>query len=123
MKTLEDAITLFNELEDYTKSGFKNELDENLTDFFKPLHKNETNLPKYQASKTYGVEIKNSWLRLYAIRIDVNCYIITGGGIKLVKAMQDTPYLAQQLEYIKQTQRFLEQQNISYPEDLHTNEQ
>jgi hypothetical protein len=117
MKTLEDAMELFDQLENYAKTGFENN-EQNLSDFFKPLHKNETNLPAYQASKTYGVNINDSWLRLYAIRLDVNCYIITGGGIKMVDAMQDVPYLAQQLEYIKLTQNYLEEQQIIFPEDL-----
>lgn len=117
MKTLEDASTLFDQLKTYAKTGFEGH-EQNLSDFFKPLHKKETNLPAYQASKTYGIQIKDSWLRLYAIRLDVNCYIITGGGIKMVDAMQDVPYLARQLEYIKLTQNYLEEQEVIYPEDL-----
>lgn len=117
IKTLEDAVILFDQLETYSHSGFESN-EQNLSDFFAPLHKNETNLPPYQASKAYGVQIKNSWLRLYAIRLDVNCYIITGGGIKLVNAMQDVPYLAEQLEYLAQTQRYLEKNQVLFPEDL-----
>lgn len=117
IKTLEDAKELFDQLEAYAKSGFEND-DENLSDFFTPLHKNETNLPPYQASKAYGIQIKDSWLRLYAIRLDVNCYIITGGGFKMVNAMQDVPYLAQELDYLKQTQLYLEENQILFPEDL-----
>ncbi len=117
MKTLEDATELFDQLETYAQSGFESN-EQNLSDFFKPLHKNETNLPPYQASKAYGVQIKDSWLRLYAIRLDVNCYIITGGGIKLVDAMQDVPYLEQELQYLRRTQRYLEENEVIYPEDL-----
>lgn len=119
MKTLEDAIILFEQLENYARSGFESDY-ENLSDFFKPLHKNETNLPTYQASKTYGISIKDSWLRLYAIRLDVNCYLITGGGFKLVAAMQDDNYLTEQLNIIKETQQYLESMGVIYPEDLNT---
>lgn len=117
IKTLEDAIILFDQLETFTKSGFEKDTD-NLSDFFKPLHKNETNLPLYQASKTYGISIQDSWLRVYAIRLAVNCYIITGGGFKLVGAMQDDPYLKHQLDIIKQTQNYLESMGVTNPEDL-----
>lgn len=119
MKTLEDAEILFDQLEDYAKAGF-DEDNENLSDFFKPLHKNETNLPPYQASKAYGVSISNSWLRLYAIRLDINCYVITGGGFKLVPAMQNDPYLTKQLKIIKQVQNYLTKMGVIDPEDLNT---
>lgn len=30
-----------------------------------------------------------SWLRVYAVKIDTGCYIITGGAIKLTRTMQE----------------------------------
>lgn len=119
IKTLEDSIVLFNQLEEYAKEGFYKK-NENLSDFFEPLHRNETKLPAYQASKTYGVSIPGSWLRLYAIRLDVNCYVITGGGFKLVKTMQEDIHLVKQLDIIKETQNYLEEMGVIYPEDLNT---
>lgn len=49
--------------------------------------------------KMYGTQ-NPSLLRIYAIRLEKNCYIVTGGGIKLTKTFQDTPGLGE--EPIKQ---------------------
>ena len=45
------------------------------------------------------------WLRLYAIRVHKNLYVITGGAIKLTQTMQERPHTAKQLrklEFCKQ---------------------
>lgn len=42
--------------------------------------------------KSYGTETP-SFLRIYAIKLDANCYLITGGGIKLNKKIQNSPGL------------------------------
>lgn len=40
--------------------------------------------------KTYGTR-RPSLIRLYAIKLDDNYYVITGGGIKLAKTIQESP--------------------------------
>ncbi|MBO5700268.1 MAG: hypothetical protein J6R57_02490, partial [Bacteroidales bacterium] len=42
--------------------------------------------------KSYGTGMP-SLLRLYAIKIDSNCYLIVYGGIKLGATIQDSPVL------------------------------
>ena len=42
--------------------------------------------------KGYGV-MDSTFLRLYAIRLDKNCYLLVYGGIKLNKTIQDSPIL------------------------------
>lgn len=47
---------------------------------------------EYVPMKSYGTECP-SFIRLYAIKMGNNRYIIVGGGIKLCKKIQDSPYL------------------------------
>lgn len=54
---------------------------------FKPLElsENSRNLSLQKG------KIKNNQLRLYAIKIDATCFIITGGAIKMSQKMEDHP--------------------------------
>jgi len=73
-------------------------LDEN----FKPYHKTSTSIVR-EESKIYGPTKwgrRNSWLRVYAIRIDSNFYAISGGSIKLAKTTQEMD------DYQENTQKF-----------------
>ena len=70
---------------------------ERLQDLFEPLHKRENEDYSLLKSKA-----KNSWLRLYAIRIEENLYVITGGSIKLTKSMQDRTHTNLELKKIAQ---------------------
>lgn len=47
---------------------------------------------EYAPMKSYGTEFP-SFIRLYAIKMGANRYIIVGGGIKLCKTIQESPYL------------------------------
>lgn len=49
---------------------------EDLSDLFRPLHSKSTDVRR-EASKAYGPRRK-SWLRIYAIRITHNCFVISG---------------------------------------------
>lgn len=48
-----------------------------------------------------------SWLRIYAIRIDPNVYIVTGGAIKLTAKMQDREHTQIELEKLNKCRNFL----------------
>lgn len=51
---------------------------------------------EYVPMKSYGTRMP-SFIRMYAIKMDVNKYIITGGGIKLCKTIQESPYLKEHI--------------------------
>ena len=38
-----------------------------------------------------------SWLRIYAIKLEPGCYIITGGAIKLTRTMQEREHTLNEL--------------------------
>ena len=86
---------------------------------FENLSKNETKIYLIE-SKAYGkpVSLKPSILRLYAIRIDKDQYVITGGGIKLVHEMKDSVELKKELEKLKRVREWLFSEGIHISEDV-----
>jgi len=118
IKTIKDADALFDQLYEIAKNGFT-EPQDNLSQLFVPLHKNEVGkLVDYQQCKAYGLKNDNSWLRLYAIRLNSNTFIITGGAIKLVRSMQDAPYLQKELEKLHLTREYLIENGIIDVDDI-----
>lgn len=79
---------IFKEAEeiDNILTELKNDPTKKLNDFFVPLNDGDSEL--IPLGKKKG-KIKNglTFLRLYAIKIEDNCYLITGGAIKMTKKM------------------------------------
>ena len=48
-----------------------------------------------------------SWLRIYAIKLEPGCYIITGGAIKLTRTMQEREHTLAELGKMEQVRNFL----------------
>ncbi|CAG5068815.1 hypothetical protein DYBT9623_01547 [Dyadobacter sp. CECT 9623] len=69
---------------------------ENLSTMFKPLHNYTYSVSEFEKSKATGGQAK-SWLRIYAVRIDVNLFIISGGAIKLSRTMNERAHLLAEL--------------------------
>ena len=86
-------------------------------DFFKPLDGEFVYEWKLIPMKAYGPR-KPSLFRLYAIKMDDNCYLITGGGIKVCRTMQEDPYLNKELDKIKAVRSFLKEEGIETREDF-----
>jgi hypothetical protein len=85
---------------------------------FKPLHRNDSfNNQLCTQSKAYGIENGSSWLRMYAIRLGENQYLITGGCIKLTQAMQDRPHTELELHKLKEESNYLKNQGFRSIED------
>jgi hypothetical protein len=74
---------------------------------FTSLHKNDFTI-KHLQSKAYG-QTYHSWLRLYAIRISKNLYVVSGGAIKLTKTMNGIPHLEDELKKLIATQEYLKE--------------
>lgn len=68
-------------------------------------------------SKAYG-KAKDSWLRLYAIRLAENVYFISGGTIKLTKAMNNRKHLLLELEKLQKVKDHLKELDIIEEGDL-----
>ena len=53
-----------------------------------------------------------SWLRIYAIRIEPNVYIVTGGAIKLTATMQEREHTQKELDKLNTCRDFLKQNGV-----------
>ncbi|MBO7415898.1 MAG: hypothetical protein J6U22_04910 [Bacteroidaceae bacterium] len=73
-------------------------------------------------SKAYGkpIELKPSILRLYAIRIEKDKYVITGGGIKFVREMKDSKDLTKELDKLRIVKQWLKDNGIHISNDIDT---
>jgi hypothetical protein len=63
--------------------------------------------------------IRKGWLRLYAIRLAENCYLVTGGAIKLTQDMKRA-HLQDELKKLELAKQFLRDNGIDFPEDLNS---
>lgn len=108
-KTLNDAENLENLLWDKAEDGNEDEF-ETLQTFFAQLDDMETKL--YPLQKSKGKLHYNSWLRLYAIRIDKHLYVITGGAIKLTKKMEQRDHTIAELDKMEEAIRFLRSKEL-----------
>jgi len=113
-RTMDEAEEMEDTLNDYSKAGFTG--GDNLQHLFKPLNNFEYSITVHQKSKA---RIRNGWLRLYAIRLAENCFLVTGGAIKLTADMKRT-HLQRELRKLEQAKAFLRENGIEYPEDLNT---
>lgn len=116
LRTIEES----KDFEDYIlkaiNEGGKNE-ECNLNSLvFKPLNKYETQI-EYQKSKSYGTERK-SWLRIYAIRVCANVFVVTGSAIKLTATMNDREHTFNELKKMENVVKYLKQNNIIDEDDF-----
>ena len=103
---LEQRIT---ELSVQTQDSQLSDLDE----IFEPLHNSEIRIVQLGKRKT-----KRNWLRIYAIRVESNLYIITGGAIKLTRTMQEREHTKHELQKLEHVRRYLLERGIIDKEGL-----
>lgn len=74
--------------------------------------------------KMYGTHGKDcpSFLRIYAIKVENNCFLITGGAIKLTHRMDEAEYLQEEVRKLNTVHDWLEQEYILDVEDLNNYE-
>ncbi len=108
-KTLNDAENLEDLLLDKAELGNEDEL-EALQTLFRQLDDMETKL--YPLQKSKGKLHYNSWLRLYAIRIDKHLYVLTGGAIKLTKKMEERDHTKAELDKMDKVINFLRSKGL-----------
>ncbi len=79
-----------------------NKKNPNLDSIFKNL--DDLDVRVYELVKRKS---KRKWLRIYAIRIDTNVYLITGGAIKLTHKMEERPHTALELTKLEKCRNYL----------------
>ncbi len=105
--TLEDADVLERLILDFPYT-------ENLDGLFHPLglSDNRTAELTREKARNWGRNRHASWLRVYAIRVERNVFIVTGGAIKLTPAMQDRPHTQKELDKMNRCRDFLNENGI-----------
>ena len=112
-RTIEEAETFQEYVKQVAKKGGQNEYETLHDLIFNPLHKNDSTI-NHQHSKAYG-ENQYSWLRLYALRLAPNLYVVTGGTIKLTEKMQDRVHTQKELKKLVQAAAWLKE--IGFDDD------
>lgn len=86
----------------------------NLDELFRPLNNWQTTELTLNCEKANPKTITHhrSWLRIYALKLQDGCYIITGGAIKLTHTMQEREHTLMELLKQEQVRQFLLQNHI-----------
>lgn len=115
-KTIEEAEYFEHTVRKIAKIGtFEN--GDSLQDLvFNQLHKNDQNFT-LQESKAYGTNDK-SWLRLYAVRISPDCFVVSGSAIKLTETMNERNHTAIELDKLKITAAYLKENGLLEQDDF-----
>ena len=87
---------------------------EELDTLFKPLDVTDTKSMELtrQKARNWERERHDSWLRIYAIRLEPNVYVVTGGAIKLTRAMQDKKHTMIELNKLNKCKEFLKRNGV-----------
>lgn len=87
---------------------------EHLDNLFKPLGSSDSRLRELSREKArnWNRSRHASWLRIYAIRLEPNVYIVTGGAIKLTRTMQEREHTALELKKLDSCKNFLKANGV-----------
>lgn len=82
---------------------------DNLDQLFRPLGSTDMSMTELTREKARNLNRIGhaSWLRVYAIRLEENVFVITGGAIKLTRTMQERPHTQEQLDKLNCCRQFL----------------
>lgn len=87
---------------------------ENLDEIFHPLDITDANQVSLSRNKArnWNRNRHASWLRIYAIRVEPNIYIITGGAIKLTRTMQEREHTRIELDKLNRCKNYLKSHGV-----------
>lgn len=100
---IQDAAADINEILEEIVEDPNRSLDE----VFKPFHNQE-----YETKVLSIRKNAREFLRVYAIRVESNVYVITGGTIKLTRTVQERKHTNKAYEQLKAGQDYLKDQEI-----------
>ncbi|MCF0069133.1 hypothetical protein LZD49_01535 [Dyadobacter sp. CY261] len=103
--TRNEASSLSNAILTVADKGVRGSFD-NLSGMFKPLYPGACNINSFEKSKARGFR-RRSWLRVYAVRLGVNKFVVTGGAIKLTRTMNERMHLTKELKKLEEVSQFL----------------
>lgn len=87
---------------------------ENLDELFRPLSLFDSRTRELNREKARNWDRSRhaSWLRIYALRLEPNVYVITGGAIKLTRTMQERKHTVVELRKLNQCREFLRENGV-----------
>ncbi len=97
--TVNEANILANEISNTKSVGIE--------EHFHPLNTRDTLLRDMGKAK-----LKRKWLRIYALKIDKDRFIVTGGAIKLTIRMEDNEYTQKELNKLKKVFDYLHKEGV-----------
>ncbi len=102
LKTIKQTRLVQEKLYEYVVDSSKN-----LDELFLNLDDNEYHETILSKQKT-----KQFWLRLYAIKLESNHYVITGGAIKLVHKMEQSELTLKEKQIIERCRNYLHENEV-----------
>lgn len=114
-ETYKQAKQLENDILNCCKKGHE-EITSSLQTMFIPLNNNDTSI----STELQKTKSRRRWLRIYAIRVDVNLFVVTGGAIKLTRNMQDRDHTREELGKIDRVVDFLREEGLITSDDFET---
>lgn len=111
--TLSDAASLTCLIMDISPSA-------NLDELFRPLENSRMKEMILSKEKAKGNRVSGhpSWLRIYAIKLEKNIYLITGGAIKLTHYMCERQHTLNELTKMESVRNYLIEKGIFDTEGL-----
>lgn len=101
-RIMDDQLQMYKTIIEILRGG-----DRKLEEFFRPLHNNE-----YQAQILSLQKGRESYLRMYAIKVDNDTFVITGGAIKLTRTMQEREHTNDELLKLDKVKRYLDSNGV-----------
>ncbi|WP_073354734.1 hypothetical protein [Flavobacterium xanthum] len=90
---------------------------DNLSIVFQPLRNLDYTQKELQQVKA-KTQIQKKWLRMYAIKIGPNTFIVTGGAIKLVGTMDERTHLLKEKQKLEDIKYYLKEEGILDQDDF-----
>jgi hypothetical protein len=108
--TLEEAKEMEKRLLELCKNTSAG-LCPNLDHYFIPLSNHEYRDRPLSKRKGKGHK-RQSWLRIYAIKIEEGCYLVVGSAIKLSRTMEERPHTLEELRQLDLVRDYLKAHDI-----------
>ena len=104
------AVVYDGDEQDILSKTFGNWMDPGYLDYlFRPLENQRIHEMLLSREKAKGKRSSthNSWLRIYAIKLDEGTYLVTGGAIKLTHLMAEREHTLNELRKMEMVRNYL----------------
>ena len=105
-----EALAMKKELLELDESGKSSNYDKPSL-LFKPLSLSDMGSSDFSRHKAYGY-FRKSMIRIYAVQLKEEVFLVTGGAIKLTRTMQERPHTLLELQKLKRTIDYLKEEGI-----------